>query len=121
MFYEKICLTDSSKDFHDFKIRFISAMIRRNYQPALIRKTLETKSISKGKYRQKHLENSSKKLPSKQAQKILKFEPFAHQNKFDEDELDDVNNRILISEEPETKNIYFIKTCQQLFDDDKFF
>ena len=122
MFYRGICLNDSSKDFHDFKIRFINRMIRRGYHPALIRKTLKTKNITNYKYRQKYLENSSKRLLSKRAQKILKFEPFAHQNKFDKDELDDINNRILmILNESETKTIYFIKTYQRLFDNDKLF
>ena len=77
-------------------------MISRNYQLVLIRKTLDTKNISKCKYKQKHLKNLSKKLSSKRTQKILTFKPFAYQNKFDEDELIDVNNRMLTSDDPET-------------------
>ena len=121
MLYRGIYLNDNYDDFYNFKNRFINRMISRYYHPAQIRKILKLNNIPKYRYRQKYLENSYKRLKSKRAEKILFYEQFVHKNKFNQDEIKMLNDAIIPSDESDTKTLFFIKTFQNLFDDDNLY
>ena len=58
-----------------------------------------------------------KKLRSKRATKILRFESYSHNFKLDMDRIQSLND-IIIKDSDEIKKVFFVKTYQSLFDDD---
>ena len=119
-FFRGICLNDNYADFYEFRIKFISRMTDRGYHPAEIRKILKLKNIPKYYRRQSYLDRSWKKLQSKRALKLIYYNAFIL-NQFDQDQLNSLNDKIIEPEDSELEIIYFIKTYQRLFDDDKLY
>ena len=124
--FRSICINDALWKHKKFIRNMYNRLINRGYHPSVLRIFNKSSNIPSYKDRNKYLLKSYKKLKIKKYNILIKFlkdnyiedEYFISNNRLDEiiNELNEYESNKPINEE---KIIYFKKTYQQLFDNDR--
>lgn len=125
--YRGICLNDVPNDYITFRKTFINRMIKRGYHQAVIRKILSS-NMPKYHRRREYLDKLAANRMKSFSQKLLLGHSYmSSQSQYlTTNIIEQITSKFISpendnEEEEKSNTIFFIKTYQQLFDDDNHF